>query len=119
MTDSTTEVDLQFARNARQALAEHLHAGPLKNDTLAIAGVGDLEVRIAAAEALLAWADGSPAARIEAHLAAAEAAQRAAELQVEWSGRPLARPVAEVQGVPLAHLRRNLGNHYLNGVPLD
>lgn len=119
MAYPTTQADLQFARNAQQSLVEYLQAGPLKDDTLTIAGVGDLEVRIAAAEALLAWAERSPAAILEAHLAAAEAAQRASELYVELSGRSLSRPVVEGQALPLAHLRRRLGDHYLNGALLD
>ena len=119
MAYPTTLADLQFARNAQQALVEHLQAGPLKDDTLAIASVGDLEVRIAAAEALLAWVERSPAAAIEAYLAAAEAAQRASELYVELSGRSLSRPVVEGQALTLAHLRRRLGDHYLNGALLD
>jgi hypothetical protein len=118
MSNVITQADLHFARGARQALIEHLRAGPLQNDTLAIASVGDLEVRIAAAEALLAWAEHSPAAAIEARLAAAEAARRAGELHVELGGRQLPRPAVEGQVPPLAHLRRRLGDHYLNGAPL-
>ncbi|MDD2055795.1 hypothetical protein NPS46_24890 [Pseudomonas putida] len=118
MTYPITQADLQFAHNARQALVEHLQAGPLHDDTLAIAGVGDLEVRIAAAEALLAWAERSPAAQIEARLAAAHAAQRAGELLLEFTGQTLLRPTVEGQVLPLAHLRRRLGDHYLNAAVL-
>lgn len=118
MSYPITQADLQFARTAQQALVEHLQAGPLHNDTLAIAGVGDLEVRLAAAEALLAWAERSPAASIEARLAAAEAAQRASELLLEFTGLTLARPTVDGQAQPLAHLRRQLGDHYLNGAVL-
>ena len=119
MPNSTSRADLQFAENALRALVEHLQAGPLKDDSLAIAAVGDLEVRVAAAQALLEWAERSPAAAIEARLAAAEAAQRGSELHLEWSGRALHRPSAEGQPVPPAHLRRRLGDHYLNGAALD
>lgn len=119
MPHSTSRADLQFAENALRALVEHLQAGTLKDDSLAIAAVGDLEVRIAAAQALLEWAERSPAAAIEARLAAAEAAHRGNELHLEWSGRVLDRPSVEGQSVPLAHLRRRLGDHYLNGVAPD
>ena len=119
MPHSTTRADLQFAENALRALVEHLQAGQLKDDSLAIAAVGDLEVRVAAAQALLDWAEDSPAAAIEARLAATEAAQRGSELHLEWSGRVLLRRSAEGQTVPPAHLRRRLGDHYLNGAALD
>lgn len=119
MPHSTTRADLQFAENALRALVEHLQAGPLKDDSLAIAAVGDLEVRVAAAQALLDWAEDSPAAAIEARLAATEAAQRGSELHLEWSGRALLRPSAEGRNAPPAHLRRRLGDHYLNGAALD
>ena len=119
MPDSTRRADLQFAENTLRALVEHLQAGPLKNDSLAIAAVGDLEVRIAAAQALQDWAEHSPAAAIEARLAAAEAAQRGSELHLEWSGRALHRPSAEGRNEPPAHWRRRLGDHYLNGAALD
>lgn len=115
MTYPNTQGDLQFARSVEQSLVEQLQASALKDDTQVIASVGDLHVRIAAAEALLAWAERSPAAAIEARLAAAEAAQRAGELQLTLTGRALPRPVVDAPALALAQVRR-LGDHYLNGV---
>lgn len=118
MSHTHTQADLLFARNAQNALVEHLQAGPWKDDTLTIASVGDLEVRIAAADALLARAERSPTAAAEARLAAAEAAHRANELHVDLTGRQVPRGLVEGEVVPLSQLRRRLGDYYLNGVAL-
>ncbi|WP_065757708.1 hypothetical protein [Pseudomonas defluvii] len=118
MSHAHTLADLGFAQNVQRALVEHLQGSPLTDDTLTIASIGDLAVRIAAADALLAQAGRSSVEAASARLAAAEAAQRASELQVELTGRQTPRPSIEGDAVPLSQLRRRLGDHYLNGVAL-
>ncbi|TBU87166.1 hypothetical protein [Phytopseudomonas dryadis] len=115
MSDSHTLGDLLFARDALAALVEQLRAEALGEDALAIASVGRLQIRIDAADALLARAGRSSAAAVEARLAAAEAARLASELQVELLGQSLPRPSPAARETPLQHQRRQLGDHYLNG----
>lgn len=119
MSDSHTLGDLVFARNALSALVEQLRADARTDDALVIASVGQVQIHIDAADALLARAGRSASARVEARLAAAEAARLASDLQVELSGQTLPRPTVAADEAPLHQQRRQLGDHYLNGTSFE
>ncbi|WP_437880475.1 hypothetical protein [Pseudomonas sp. LRF_L74] len=115
MSQAHTLADLVFARNTQSSLVEYLKSEARHDDPLVIAAIGDLQVRIDAADALLQRVARAPGAPVEARLASAEAARLASELHTELTGRQAARPLVEEQEAPLFSQRRALGDHYLNG----
>ncbi len=114
MTDLTpaTHAELAFAEGVLAHLREALPQDARARDPLAIAAVGDLQVRLAAARALAraSAADDGPLPQIQARLAADHARQLAAELQREWLTEA---PAPRQPGPTVRDLRRLLGEHHL------
>ncbi|WP_277963655.1 hypothetical protein [Pseudomonas sp. RIT-To-2] len=112
MSESLVHADLLVARDAAASLAQHVKAIDLNQDPLVIAAIGDLQVRIEAAEALLQGvAEGSPTVVLQARLAARHAQARARELHLDLTGRVID---AGLPDEPLSTLLRRLGDHHLN-----
>ncbi|SDI71023.1 hypothetical protein [Pseudomonas panipatensis] len=118
-THAQGRADLAHARATEQVLIDYLSGQPSRHEPLVIAAVGELRIRIDAADALLAQVEETPAAAIAFRLAAAEAARLAERLAVELAGRSAPRPLPAAGEPPLLNLRRQLGDHYLNGTPLN
>jgi hypothetical protein len=110
--------DLAHARHVEAALLEYLRGQSARHEALVIAAVGELRIRIDAADALLDRADQSQSAAIAFRLAAAEAARLSGHLYFELAGRSLPRPVPDNAEPALLTQRRLLGDHYLNGAAL-
>lgn len=110
--------DLAHARHVEVALLEYLRGQSARHEALVIAAVGDLRIRIDAADALLERADASQSAAIAFRLAAAEAARVAGQVYFELAGRSLPRPLPDSAEPALLTQRRLLGDHYLNGAAL-
>lgn len=106
MSESHAQADLAHARGAADQLAAEVKCSGLNLDPLVIAAVGDLHVRLDAAQALQQEAADGLAAR----LAAAHALAQARELHVELTGQSL--PIS-APGERPSHLRRVLGEQYL------
>ncbi|SFW21196.1 MULTISPECIES: hypothetical protein [Pseudomonas] len=110
--------DLAHARHVEVALIDYLRAQSARHEALVIAAVGELRIRIDAADALLEYADESQSAAIAFRLAAAEAARLAGDVYFELAGRSLPRPLPGSAEPALLNQRRLLGDHYLNGAAL-
>jgi len=120
-THSHLQPDLTYARNTLAALVAYLRVQPAKDDALVIASIGDLQIRIDAADALAQRISGENApahAIIEARLAAAHAARLASTLHGELTGSDLPRQLSTEPETPLLTQRRQLGDYYLNGVAI-
>ncbi|SCW29154.1 MULTISPECIES: hypothetical protein [unclassified Pseudomonas] len=110
--------DLAHARHVEVALIDYLRAQSARHEALVIAAVGELRIRIDAADALLEYADESQSAAIAFRLAAAEAVRLAGDVYFELAGRSLPRPLPHSAEPVLPTQRRLLGDHYLNGAAL-
>ncbi|WP_312934328.1 hypothetical protein [Pseudomonas sp.] len=115
ITHAQGRSDLAHARHIEAALLDYLRGQSARHEALVIAAVGELRIRIDAADALQARADDSQPAAITFRLAAAEAARVATQTHFELAGHSLAQPVAGQAEPPLPTQRRLLGDHYLNG----
>ncbi|MBB3105038.1 hypothetical protein [Azomonas macrocytogenes] len=118
-THSHSQPDLAYARNTLTALVEYLRTQPSRNDALVIASIGELQVRINAAESLQQRAGTSATAAIEARLAAVEAARLGSELQRRLTGNDLPHQPAGEPEPLLFEQQRKLGDHYLNAVAIS
>ncbi|OLU17179.1 hypothetical protein BVH01_11555 [Pseudomonas sp. PA1(2017)] len=110
--------DLAHARYAEASLLDYLRGQSARHEALVIAAVGELRIRIDAADALLEHAGTSQSAAIVFRLAAAEAARLAAQTHFELVGSSLPRPQPDSAEPALPTQRRLLGDHYLNGAAL-
>lgn len=110
--------DLAHARHVEAALLDYLRAKSARHEALVIAAVGELRIRIDAADALLESADESQSAAIAFRLAAAEAARLSGHVYFELAGRNLPRPLPDNPEPALLTQRRLLGDHFLNGAAL-
>lgn len=110
--------DLVHARHVEAALLDYLRGQSARHEALVVAAVGDLRIRIDAADALLERANASQSSAIAFRLAAAEAARVGAHLFFELAGRSLPRPLPDAAEPALLTQRRLLGDHYLNGAAL-
>ncbi|WP_335944145.1 hypothetical protein [Pseudomonas sp. G166] len=110
--------DLAHARHTEAALIDYLRGQSARHEALVIAAVGELRIRIDAADALLEYADESQSAAIAFRLAAAEAARLSGHVYFELAGRSLPRPSPDNAEPALLTQRRLLGDHYLNGAAL-
>ncbi|HEJ1053878.1 TPA: hypothetical protein SLP05_001408 [Pseudomonas putida] len=117
-THSQGRGDLAHARHVEAALLDYLRGQSARHEALVIAAVGELRIRIDAADALLARADASQSATIAFRLGAAEAARLAAQTHFELVGSSLPRPQPGSAEPALPTQRRLLGDHYLNGAAL-
>lgn len=107
--------DLAHARHVEASLLDYLRGQSARHEALVIAAVGDLRIRIDAADALRARTDDSPAAAIAFRLAAAEAVRLAGQTHLELVGHGLPAPAPSEAEPALPTQRRLLGDHYLNG----
>jgi hypothetical protein len=110
--------DLAHARHVEAALLDYLRGQSARHEALVVATVGDLRIRIDAANALLERANTSQSTAIAFRLAAAEAARVAGHAYFELAGRSLPRPLPDAAEPALLTQRRLLGDHYLNGAAL-
>jgi hypothetical protein len=110
--------DLAHARHVEAALLDYLRAQSARHEAQLIAAVGELRIRIDAADALLESADESQSAAIAFRLAAAEAARLSGHVYFELAGRNLPRPLPDNPEPALLTQRRLLGDHFLNGAAL-
>lgn len=112
------QADLAYASTLQDSLVQGLQTRDERHDGTVIAAVGELQVRLDAAAALQAEATESAADAAVFRLAAAEAARLAERLLLELLGRNAPRPLPEAGAPSLLALRRQLGDHHLNGTAL-
>lgn len=117
-THSQGRGDLAYARHVEVSLLDYLRGQSARHEALVIAAVGELRIRIDAADALLERAGASQSAAIAFRLAAAEAARLAGQTHFELASSSLPRPQPDSAEPALSTQRRLLGDHYLNGAAL-